>query len=65
MRIPVKIFVQDPYIAEKYKKTEKFGIEPIKLDWEPSWGEVVALPPLFQVHPPIFVFLYPLFFPPN
>ena len=39
MRIPVKIFVQDPYIAEKYKKTEKFGIEPIKLDWEPSWGD--------------------------
>lgn len=38
MRIPVNIFVQDPFITEQYKKKKKFGIEPIKLDWEPSWG---------------------------
>lgn len=38
MRIPVKIFVQDPFIAKKYKKEKKFGIETIELDWEPSWG---------------------------
>lgn len=38
MRIPINIFVQDPFIAERYKKKKKFGIEPINLDWEPSWG---------------------------
>lgn len=35
MRIPVSIFVQDPFIAEKYKESKKFGIEKIQVDWEP------------------------------
>ena len=36
MRIPASIYVQDPFIAQKYKGSKKLGIEEIKLDWEPG-----------------------------
>lgn len=36
LRFPVKIFVQDPLVAEKHKKRGILGIEEIDLDWEPG-----------------------------
>jgi hypothetical protein len=39
MRIPVSIFVQDPFIAEEYGKQKKLGIEEIQLDWEPCLAD--------------------------
>jgi len=36
LRIPVKIFLQDPLVAEKHKKKGVLGIEEIYIDWEPG-----------------------------
>jgi hypothetical protein len=35
IRIDADIYVQDPFIEQKYKDRGKLGIEKIKLDWEP------------------------------
>jgi hypothetical protein len=36
LRFPVKIFVQDPLVAEKHREEGILGIEEIDMDWEPG-----------------------------
>lgn len=39
LRFPVKIFVQDPLVAQKHKTEGILGIENIDLDWEPGLAD--------------------------
>ncbi len=39
LRVPAKIFVQDPLVAQKNKKKGILGIEEILLDWEPGLAD--------------------------
>jgi hypothetical protein len=36
LRFPVRVFVQDPLVAEKHKREGGLGVEEIHLDWEPG-----------------------------